>query len=305
MSRIKICAAEEQIRKNVSSAQDEFIRHCRIRNLSLRTIDYYQEDIEYFLKWSNLKFVDDITKDVMDNFVAHEMDKGNKVTAINSRIRGLRVFFRFCVDKEYMDGFKYPLLKVDQEQKEPYTNEELKRLLKRPRGAQWTEWRNWAIVNTFLATGIRASTLVNIRVSDLDIRQDTIFLQKLKNRKQQTLPISKSLKAVLQAYMKLWAHTKDDFLFPTHANTKMSVHGLEAAISRYNINRGVSKTSIHLFRHTFAKNYILAGGGMLQLQAILGHSTLDMTRKYVNLYGKDVHRDFDRLNPLNNILNSN
>ena len=71
VSRIKICAAEEQIRKNVSGAQAEFIRHCRIRNLSLRTIDYYQEDIEYFLKWSNLKFVDDITKDVMDNFVAH------------------------------------------------------------------------------------------------------------------------------------------------------------------------------------------------------------------------------------------
>ena len=38
VSRIKICAAEEQIRKNVSGAQAEFIRHCRIRNLSLRTI---------------------------------------------------------------------------------------------------------------------------------------------------------------------------------------------------------------------------------------------------------------------------
>ena len=47
MSRIRICAAEEQIRKNVSGAQAEFIRHCRIRNLSLRTIDYYQEDIDY------------------------------------------------------------------------------------------------------------------------------------------------------------------------------------------------------------------------------------------------------------------
>ena len=47
----------------------------------------------------------------------------------------------------------------------------------------------------------------------------------------------------------------------------------------------------------------LAGGGMMQLQAILGHSTLDMTRKYINLYGNDIQRDFDRLNPLNNILN--
>ena len=41
---------------------------------------------------------------------------------------------------------------------------------------------------------------------------------------------------------------------------------------------------------------------MMQLQAILGHSTLDMTRKYINLYGNDIQRDFDRLNPLNNIL---
>lgn len=70
----------------------------------------------------------------------------------------------------------------------------------------------------------------------------------------------------------------------------------------YNIARNVSKTSLHLFRHTFAKNYILAGGGLVQLQMILGHSTLDMTRRYINLYGSDVHRDFDKLNPLNNII---
>ena len=41
---------------------------------------------------------------------------------------------------------------------------------------------------------------------------------------------------------------------------------------------------------------------MMQLQAILGHSTLDMTRKYINLYGNDIQRDFDRLNSLNRIV---
>jgi len=41
---------------------------------------------------------------------------------------------------------------------------------------------------------------------------------------------------------------------------------------------------------------------MVQLQSILGHSTLDMTRKYVNLYGNDIVKDFERLNPLNNNL---
>lgn len=42
----------------------------------IHDVNELKQYIEYFLKWSNLKFVDDITKDVMDNFVAHEMDKG-------------------------------------------------------------------------------------------------------------------------------------------------------------------------------------------------------------------------------------
>ena len=49
------------------------------------------------------------------------------------------------------------------------------------------EWRCWAAVNTFLATGIRASTLVNIKISDVDFENDTIHLSKLKNRKQRRL----------------------------------------------------------------------------------------------------------------------
>ena len=85
----------------------------------------------------------------------------------------------------------------------------------------------------------------------------------------------------------------------------LNVPSLQGAIRRYNLSRGVSKTSLHLFRHTFAKNYILVGGGMVQLQSILGHSSLDMTRKYTNLYGSDIVKDFERLNPLNNILNGN
>jgi len=41
---------------------------------------------------------------------------------------------------------------------------------------------------------------------------------------------------------------------------------------------------------------------MAQLQMILGHSTMDMTRRYVNLYGSDISRDFDKLNPLNKLM---
>ena len=102
--------------------------------------------------------------------------------------------------------------------------------------------------------------------------------------------------------MRVWDWDDDSYLFPGCHNQQMQAHTLEERIRKYNIERGVTKTSTHLFRHTFAKNYILADGGMVQLQAILGHSTLDMTRKYINLYGNDIQRDFDRLNPLNHIM---
>jgi len=93
------------------------------------------------------------------------------------------------------------------------------------------------------------------------------------------------LKEVLENYLKTWEWDIDDYLFPTYEGKQMTVSSLQSTIREYNISRKVTKTSLHLFRHTFAKNFILAGGGMVQLQMLLGHSTLEMTRRYINVYG--------------------
>ena len=75
----------------MSSAQEEFLRYCRLRNLSPRTIEFYREDISYFIRWAKFRFVHDITKDVVDNFVIHEMDMGNKVTALEHAKRAVEI----------------------------------------------------------------------------------------------------------------------------------------------------------------------------------------------------------------------
>ena len=302
MARIKTKQVQGVGRITLEYAIDQFMRHNRLKNLSPRTIEYYTEDLRYFQKITEVTYLDEITDKLYEDFILHEMDKGNKMTAVNCRTRGLRVFLRFCAKREYMELIHIPMMKVDESFKDPYTDAELDKLLKRPTGDSFVEWRCWAAINTFLATGIRANTLVNIKISDVDFENDTIHLSKLKNRRQQFVPMSQSLKAALNIYLKLWDWNSDDYLFPANDGKQMPVSGIGGSIRRYNLSRGVSKTSMHLFRHTFAKNYIMAGGGMAQLQAILGHSTLDMTKKYVNLYGKDIQRDFDLLNPLNNIM---
>jgi len=60
----------------------------------------------------------------------------------------------------------------------------------------------------------------------------------------------------------------------------------------------VQKTSVHLFRHTFAKKWILSGGDIFRLQKLLGHSSLEIVKEYVNIFGADLKAQYDTFNPL-------
>ena len=79
----------------------------------------------------------------------------------------------------------------------------------------------------------------------------------------------------------------------------MSENCLHNAIRAYNLSRGVKLTSIHAFRHTFARMYLVdCNGNALKLQRLLGHSTLDMTKKYVRIFDEDLIDDFKKVSPL-------
>lgn len=304
MRRTTILNAEEIKRTPLKEAQSAFYKHCRLKNLTEQTLKYYEENLSYFRSKISVKYADEITQEVFEAFLLQELDAGKKVTSLNSRIRGLRVFFNFCVEREYMKPISAKLMKEEETIKETYTDAELRRLLKRPESNSWVEWRTWAAVNYLVATGNRASTVINIKISDIDFDEMTIRLVKVKNRRQQLIPLSPALKEILMDYLKTWEHTPGDYLFPSYEGNQLNLRSFQGSIRRYNISRGVTKTSVHLFRHTFAKNFILAGGGMVQLQALLGHSTMDMTRHYVNIYGTDLKRNFELLNPLDNIKRS-
>ena len=75
--------------------------------------------------------------------------------------------------------------------------------------------------------------------------------------------MSSSLNVALSFYLKVWDWDEESYLFPGNRNEPIQAHTLELAIRKYNLSREVTKTSTHLFRHTFAKNYILAGVGMI------------------------------------------
>ena len=102
-----------------------FVDMAQLKNLSAATQEYYREDLEYFTRVMQIKYVSEFSREIMDNFVDHEMNKGNRVSAINTRIRGLRVFFNYCAEYGFIRGFKYPLIREDESVKVPYITVQL------------------------------------------------------------------------------------------------------------------------------------------------------------------------------------
>lgn len=187
--------------------------------------------------------------------------------------------------------------------KDTYTDAEISKLLKKPdiKKVSFPEYRTWVIVNFLVGTGCRLGTLVAVRIGDIDFENELIRYAHTKNKKGQFVPLSRQLGAVLQEYLRQRGGEDTDLLFPSENNTKLLGTSVAHDIANYNRNRGVHKTSAHLFRHTFAKNWILQGGDPLRLQKILGHSTLTMSQHYANLYKTDLKNNFEDFNLLSRL----
>lgn len=208
-------------------------------------------------------------------------------------------------DRKYIDpAFKIELLRGQEETLKTFTEEEQHALTEKPRNKKsFTEWRTWAIVNWVLATGNRASTVCNIKMQDVKIDKREIILTYTKNNKPQIIPMSPALQTVLKEYKRVWRDEADDedYLFCNQGNDKLTTNALRLSFARYCEDRGVEKTNIHGLRHSFARGWIKNNGNTFRLQKMLGHSTLDMTKKYVNLFNEDMREDFEKYNPLDNL----
>ena len=102
MPKIKVKSVDQLSRKPVSYAHAAFMRHCQLKNLAPYSYLYYNKNIQYFLDTENeIKYVDEINTEVIERFIGKLMDRGNKVTAINARLRAVFAFLRYCFDQEY------------------------------------------------------------------------------------------------------------------------------------------------------------------------------------------------------------
>lgn len=290
---------------SILQAYELFKKKAKVKNLSERTIQTYDRHMRSFCGFIGGEIpISQVTEDSVDDYILYlKNDTGIKDVSVASYMRTIRAFLYFCMDSNYVSRFKIRIPRFEKEIKPTYTDEELRRLLKKPdlKKTSFTEYRIWVFENYLLATGNRISSALNVKISDLNFEDSLIVLRRVKNRKQQIIPMSHSLSGILNEYLEVRGGTPEDYVFCNNYGEQGDIRTYQSQVREYNIQRNVSKTSCHLFRHTFAKKWIMAGGDIFRLQKILGHSDLTVTKEYVQMFGQDLQIDFEQFNPLDNM----
>lgn len=279
----------------------DFIMSRKAKGLSDKTITTYKQQFAAVGKHLDTTIpIDELTKQDLEKMISSMRDAGLAPNSIKSYTRTLKSFFSWC-NEQGITRLNIPLYKAAETVKETYSDAELAVLLQKPnvRKCTFAEYRSWVIVNLLLNNGCRAATIRNILIRDVDLPNRVIYLRHTKNKKAQVIPLCDALCAVLREYLRIRGGGDDDFLFPNESGTQLTENGLRCSIANYNNSRGIQKTSIHLFRHTFARKYLVdCGGNAFTLQRLLGHSTLDMTKHYCNIFDADIAKNYEKFSPL-------
>jgi len=287
-----------------------FMLFCKSKGLAWRTLETYEFALgglrQFLLESSDL--LDTPNRDELRTYIAHLLEKGLARTTISIRMRAIRCFCRFLareglVESNPMTNVAIP--KVPEKYPEILTVEQIKRLLAAAKSASWTGVRNYAMITTFLDTGMRLSELINLELEDVDLTNWSIRIRNGKGGKERYVFMGRGLFRALRNWLNLRGVTfLETAYFVTRNGNRHDLRNVERIIERVACRAGLVgiRVTPHILRHTFATHYIKNGGDPFSLQRILGHSDIKTTMIYVNLAGVGLREAHAKASPVDRLL---
>lgn len=202
-----------------------------------------------------------------------------------------------------MAGLKGPVVNRDQIQ--PFTPQQVDALFTTAQAGRHPR-RDLAVITLLLDTGIRSSELCSLDIADISFssRMCSVIGKGSKTRRIHFgTECHRSLWNYLREREVEGSSASEEPLFISDsgktAGERLTRSGLQQMITK--LGRAAQlqavRCSPHTFRHTFAVEFIRDGGSMLALQEILGHTSLDMVKRYVKLAQADVATEHRRHSP--------
>lgn len=293
---------EEQIEQFITYLQ-------QVRKLSDNTVLSYRRDLRQFRQYleneQEITDFQDVTTGHLENyFRVLEERKKAKPSTVSRHMSSVRALYRYLT-KMYLvrEDIARQLQPPIQRQKLPevLTVEEVKALVEQPSGNGPVQARDRAILELMYATGIKVSELVELKVSDLNLRLG--FLHCGESGRERVVPFGNSARAALLQYLDkgrdaLLKDVRSRILFVNYNGGSMSRQGVWKLVRKYGEQAGLQKeVNPHSLRHAFAAHLIENGADLQSVQEMMGHTDIAATQIYAAAYRNKVREEYNRIHP--------
>lgn len=285
----------------VSEALEEY-RYSLLR-LSPQTQDWYNKNLTRFAAWCDEQDIplEKVKPIVTRKYIDYLRTTPSKATgqllssySIHGHARAIRAFLRFCNKEEELGELvttkaaRVDMPKLVKKVLPVYSSEEIQAMLKACKEEEYTELqlRSYAVIAVLYETGIRAGELCGLTLDNVFLTPGDSYIKVFgKGRKEREVGLGKTASLALKKYLRhRHAPEKELHVFLGKKHLPLTVHGLGELVRRIADYAGVEDSHCHKFRHTFAVNYLAANGNLFDLARLMGHSTTEVTRLYLETW---------------------
>lgn len=272
--------------------RDQYRRHCRPNTLrnSLIAIDQFLD----FIKRAGKTHLEEITREDLGAWIEHGQDRGLKASTVKMRLRTLNAFLRYLIERDVIRPevlSRRMIIKVPDSLPRAIDPEEVRHLI-----SVIDTIRDRAMIVVLLRTGMRIGELLNTLVSEVNLKERKIEIYEAeKTRIGRVVYLSDDAIGALKAWLKKRDPHKA-YLFYGQGRHMLTYPAARAMFKKYLGRTSLSHKgySLHCLRHTCATELLNAGMRLECLQQLLGHSSIEMTRRYARLTDKTREEEYFR-----------
>ncbi len=276
---------------------EKYLFHQYRRNRRPNTLELNYTAISFFLRFlktEGVTYLEGVSRKHVESFVENEQDRGLKPVSVRGRLACVKAFLRYLVEEGVVrqEVLLRPVsVKVPDALPRAMAPEDVGKLL-----SVIDNTRNRALVLMLLRTGMRIGELLALRIQDIDLKEQKVFIHEArKTGMGRVVYFSSDAKEALVAWLEKKDPREDVLAYGkkyesiTYAAARLIfVKCLKKAGL---LNKGYS---LHCLRHTFASELLNAGMRLETLQPLLGHTSLEVTRRYARLTDKTREEEYFR-----------